>query len=210
MTNLTKQSSLSPRSVYEQRYKTSRMNLLLVVAFTAVNLLLLITNADSYFLFSAFVPYFIATVGMLICGRFPEEYYTDGLEEMTFLGDSVFAILLVISAVITLLYLLAWLLSSKNRVGWLIFSLVFFSLDTIGMLFINGISVESVMDILFHAWVIYYLVIGIQAHYKLKKLPVEEESVFSYEAVPQPVAEEGQNPASATEEMADSFTKSDE
>jgi hypothetical protein len=97
-----------------------------------------------YFLFSAFIPNFIASLGMLLCGRFPEDYYTDGLEGMTFLDNSFFAVMLVISIVLTLLYLLAWFMSRKNRVGWLIFTLVFFGLDTLGMLFINGISFDSV------------------------------------------------------------------
>ena len=176
MANPTMKNQVSERELYEQKYRSSRMNLLLVVIFTAVNLVLLVTNADTYFLFSAFIPYFITLTGMAVCGLFPNEYY-EGLEEIVFLDKSVFVVLLIISVVLTLLYLLAWLMSNKNRVGWLIFALVFFGIDTLGMFFINGISIESAFDILFHAWVIYYLVVGISAHYKLKKLPVEEETV---------------------------------
>ncbi|MBE6694187.1 MAG: YIP1 family protein [Ruminococcaceae bacterium] len=175
MANFSTQGQLSQHSILEQKYKNSRMNLLLVVVFTAINLFLLVINTDLYFLFSAFIPYFIVSFGMLVCGRFPEEYYTDDFGGMTFLDDSVFVVLLVISAVLTLLYFLAWLMSSKNRVGWLIFALVFFGIDTVGMLALSGITIESAFDILFHAWVIYYLILGISAHYKLKKLPPEEE-----------------------------------
>ena len=163
---------------YELQYKTSRMNLLLVVIFTAINLLLLIANADTYFLFSAFIPYFITTLGMLMCGRFPAEFYTDELEGMVFLDDSFFVVLLVIALALTLLYLLAWFKSRKQRVGWLIFALVFFSIDTLGMLLLNGISFDSIFDILFHAWVIYYLALGIGAHNMLKKTPPAEETVL--------------------------------
>lgn len=168
------QGQPSPRALYEQKYRTSRMNLLIVTVITAINLILLVTNSDSYFLFSAFIPYFITGTGMLMCGRFPEDYY-EGLEDMIFLDNSVFVVLLVIAIIITLLYLLAWFMSSKNRVGWLIFSLVFFGIDTLGMLFINGISFDAILDIIFHAWVIYYLILGISAHNKLKNLPPEEE-----------------------------------
>ena len=97
---------------------------------------------------------------------------------MAFFDNSVFVILLVISVVLTLLYLLAWLLSGKNRVGWLIFALVFFGLDTIGMLLLSGISLDSIFDIVFHAWAIYDLILGIRAYYKWKKLPPEEEAVI--------------------------------
>jgi len=175
MANFQMQGHPSQRAFYEQKYRTSRMNLLLVVAFTAINLILLVTNSNSYFLFSAFIPYFIASIGMLLCGRFPEEYYEDGFADMTFLGGSVFAVILIIAFVITLLYLLTWFMSSKNRSAWLIVSLVLFSLDTLGMLFIGGISVDSILDVLFHAWVIYYLIIGINAAKKLKELPPDEE-----------------------------------
>ena len=134
------------RQVYEQKYRSSRMNLLVVVIFTAINLLLLVTNSDSYFLFSAFIPYFIASIGMALCGRFPAEYYEGGIGGMAFLDNTVFAFILSIAIVLTLLYLLAWLLSNKQRVGWLIFALVFFALDTVGMLLLNGIALESIME----------------------------------------------------------------
>jgi len=194
MANLSMQGRFSQHEIYEQKYHRSRVNLLLVVVFTAINLLLLVTNADSYFLFSAFIPYFIATIGMLLCGRFPEEYYTEELEGMAFLDNSVFVILLVVAVVLTLLYLLAWFMSSKNRVGWLIFALVFFGLDTIGLLLIGGISLDSVFDIVFHGWAIYDLILGVRAHYKWKKLPPEEE----------PVVAEGENPEEGATETSDS------
>lgn len=162
------------------------MNLLLVVVFTIINLVLLATNADSYFLFSAFIPYFITSLGMFLCGRFPEYYYED-IEEMMFLENSIFVVLLIISIILTLLYLLAWFMSSKNRAGWLVFALVFFGFDTLGMLVLNGISFETVIDIVFHGWVIYYLVLGIHAHKKLKELPLEEEAPITEEAIPQTV-----------------------
>ena len=173
MANFQMQGQPSPRALYEQKYKSSRMNLLLVVAFTVINLILLITNANSYFLFSAFVPYFIAGLGMMMCGRFPAEYY-EGMEEMTFFDNSVFAVLLIIAFAITLVYLLAWFMSSKNRSGWLIFALVFFAIDTVAMIFVDGISLEAILDVVFHGWVIYYLVIGINAAKKLKELPEED------------------------------------
>lgn len=173
MANLPMQGHPSPRAFYEQKYKISRMNLLMVVAFTAINLILLVTNANSYFLFSAFFPYFITSIGMLMCGRFPEEYY-EGMEDMVFLDNAFFVVLLIASIIITLLYLATWFFSGKNRGGWLIAALVLFGVDTLGMLAIGGFSFDSLFDLLFHAWVIYYLIIGINAHFKLKNLPLEE------------------------------------
>jgi hypothetical protein len=195
-------SMLSPRERYEQKYKASRYNLLLVIVFTAINLVLLVTNADSYFLFSAFIPYYIVGTGMFLCGRFPEEYY-EGMEDMTFLDTSVFVVLLVIAVVLTLVYLLAFFLSDKKRVGWLIFALAFFGLDTIGMLVIQGFSVESILDIAFHGWVIYDLTMGIVAYYKLKKLPPEEDAAFADGAMPDHVDWNGEIPEAASAEAAE-------
>ena len=97
MAKMFTQNPASPRQHYMQKYNMSRMNLLLVVAFTAINILLLVTNANSYFLFSAFIPYFLTTMGMILCGRFPEEYYTGELQNVEFFDNSVFVILLIIS-----------------------------------------------------------------------------------------------------------------
>lgn len=193
---------LSPREKYEQKYRASRMNLLLVIVMTAINLVLLVTNANSYFLFSAFIPYYIAGTGMYLCGRFPEEHY-EGLEDITFYDTSVFVVLLVIAVVLTLVYLLAFFLSGKKRVGWLIFALAFFGLDTIGMLVIQGFSIESILDIAFHGWVIYDLTMGIVAYCKLKKLPPEEEAAFADGAMPNHVDWNGEISETASAEAAE-------
>ena len=178
--------SLTPRQNYERKYKASRANLLLVVIATAINMFLIATGSDTYFLFSAFIPYFLTTIGMVQCGLLPPEYYEYPMEDYIFYDKSLFVALLIISIILTSLYLLAWFMSRKNRVGWLIFALVFFGLDTLGMLIFNGIAAEGIIDIVFHAWIIYYLVVGIIAHNKLKNYPYEDEPVMAYQnAVPQ-------------------------
>ena len=160
---------------YERAYNSSRMNLILITVFTLINILFLALNYNTYFLFSAFIPYFLVTAGMLMCGRFPEDYYVDDLAGMTFLNDSVFVVLLVIAVALTFLYLIAFKMSSKNRVGWLIFALVFFSIDTLAMIFLGGISLETILDVIFHGWCIVSLILGIVNHSKLKALPAAEE-----------------------------------
>ena len=192
---------MTKRELYERNYNNGITNLLLVVAFSVINIVLLVTNADTYFLFSAFIPYFIASMGMLMCGRFPDDYYTGEFEGMTFLDGSLFPIFLVISIAITLLYLIAWIMSNKNRVGWLIFALVLFGLDMMLMLLLNGIAVESILDIIFHILIIYGLITGISAHYKLKALPPEEEAVFPNDNIPQGVQNEDGASEPATPQM---------
>ena len=47
------------------------------------------------------------------------------------------------------------------------------------------------MDIVFHAWVVISLIIGISSHYKLKKLPPEEiEETLELDEISQSAVEE--------------------
>jgi hypothetical protein len=168
----------SQRQQLERQYASARMNLLWVVLFTAINIVLLVSNSYTYFLFSAFIPYAIVDYGMIVCGKYPADFYGD-LSQYQFLDSTVLVILIAVAAVICVLYLLCWIFSKKRRVAWLIVGLVFFALDTVFML-LGGISADRILDIVFHGWVIISLTGGIIAHSKLKKLPAEE---------PAPVAE---------------------
>lgn len=161
------------RQALVSKYSAARLNLLLLIVFSAINLLMLATNSGTYFLFSASVPYLITDLGMFLCGMYPEEFY-EGLEGMFFFDKSFFVIMLIISILILVLYLLCWLFSKKNKVGWLIFALVMFSIDTLVMFGYYGFSPDMIVDIILHIWVIVILAMGINAHYKLKKLPKEE------------------------------------
>ena len=164
---------LSERALLEQKYSSSRHNLLLVVIFTIINVVIALTGGDTYFLFSASVPYYIALLSAVLCGKMPAYYYEGSdFTEADFLPGSVLVVGAIIAALILALYLLFWVMS-KKKVGWLIASIVFFVLDAIFMFAIFGISADMIIDSLFHVWVIISLAVGISAHYKLKKLPEE-------------------------------------
>lgn len=168
------QQTLSERQILESKYTSARSNLLLVVLFTVINVLLPVTQSNTYFLFSAFIPFILMDYGMFYCGMYPDEVY-GGVPELYVLFDgSVFAVVAVICALIVAVYLLCWIFSKKHKIGWLIAALVFFALDTVGMFLFYGVSLDAILDIIFHVWVLYYLANGIAAHYKLMKLPVEE------------------------------------
>ena len=186
--NKVQASQLSQSEILAQKYQRARHNLLLIVVFTFINIILLVTNSNTYFLFSATIPYYLADLGMFLCGKYPEDYYW-GLEGMELLDNSFLVVMLVIAAVIILLYLLSWIFCKKPRVGWMIFALVFFALDTLGMLWLTGISSDAIIDVVFHAWVIISLISGIISYFKLKKLPDEpmEEPVEALVAEQPPV-----------------------
>ncbi|MBQ3183762.1 MAG: hypothetical protein IJB57_08835 [Clostridia bacterium] len=191
--NKPQQTSVSPRQSLEIKYNSARGNLLMVIVFTVVNILLLVTNSNSYFLFSAFVPYILVENGWYYTGKYPVEAYGEYYSDMAFAADVVLYVLIAVAVIVLAVYFLCWLFSKKQRAGWIVVALVFFALDTVGYLlyaFMYGmLDMSSVIDILFHAWVIYYLVGGLVANAKLKKLPAEEE--LPEEAAQEPaVAEE--------------------
>jgi hypothetical protein len=165
------------------------MNLLLVLGMTLINIVVCCLGSDRYFLFSASIPYYLVLMGSLWTGRFPDEYYTEWPASEHFLGTSFLIVMLVIALIILLVYLCCFLLSKKNKVGWLLTAAVFFGIDTIGMLMLYGLSADSIFDIVFHVWVLYYLIVGVVNGYKLKKLPEDEPEPIEGEAVEVPAVD---------------------
>jgi hypothetical protein len=172
-----------------KNYNNSRANLLLVVVFTVINIILLITQSNTYFLFSTYIPYALVTVGMMLCGMFPPEFY-EGLEQGEFLGQSAFYIFLGIALIFVVLYLLCWIFSKNNKSGWLIFALVLFSADTLGMFAFQGLALDGILDVAFHIWVIVSLVMGISACSKLKKISQESDDNEQQEQIDETIKTE--------------------
>ncbi len=179
--NKEQAQQLTQQQVLERKFASARSNIVVVLLFTLLNIILLVTNSNTYFLFSAYVPYFLADLGMFYCGMYPAEYYGDELANMLFMDKSFFAIMLVLAAVVLALYLLSWIFTKKGKTGWMIFALVFFSVDTAALFLLNGFSSELIIDYVFHAWVIVSFANGIAAAGKLKKLPEEPEAVVEAE-----------------------------
>lgn len=183
---------ISQRQRLENLYTSAGMNTLWVLLFTVINIVLLLLNGNSYFLFSAFIPYALVDLGMYYCGKYPAELYEE-IGQAEFADISLLWVVIAVAAVICVLYLLCCLFfkkGDKHRVGWLIAALVFFAIDT-GLMLLLAFSAENILDVVFHGLIIVSMIRGISAHYKLKKLPEEEIIVTS-----QPVAE------AAAEEMA--------
>lgn len=174
---------LTERETLQNKYNAARGNLLLAIAFTAINMVLVFCDSSSYFLFSLFVPYFLTYMGMFITGTLPAEVYGEEFATMEFLPPKALAIMLVVAVVVLILYILSWIFSRKGKGGWLIFALVMFAIDTVLMLVLQGIAADSIIDLAFHGWVIFDLSRGIYAYSQLKRLPQEEVAEADEEAV---------------------------
>lgn len=175
---------MSPKMALQQRYASSRASLLIVVVFTLINCILAATGSDTYFLFSASIPYYLAFYGSLFCGLMPEVYYTpeSGFDpSFEFFDISALYIMLSIAVIITLVYGVFWFMSRKEKYEWLIAALIFFGVDTIGMIALSGFSVDMLLDVLMHAYVIISLISGITAIPKLKAVRAEEEAILQAE-----------------------------
>lgn len=109
-----------------------------------------------------------------MCGIYPQEYFAEEIPFANTLSESAFPFFLFFALVILLLYFVCWVFSKNNKVGWLIFALVFFAIDTVILLLFLGIQADSILNIVFHGWVIVSLIMGIRASYKLKKLPIAD------------------------------------
>ncbi|MBR5785332.1 MAG: hypothetical protein IKY41_01360 [Clostridia bacterium] len=146
-TNLTK-------SNLQIKYKNSRVNLLLMIALTAVNIILLFAESNYMLLFSATIPYVAV------------------LDALWFADQSLIIFNIIIACVSVGLYVLCWILSKKHYV-WMIVATVLFSLDTIYMVYFyftaNSIA-DGILDIAIHAYVLYFLISGIVYGYKLTKV----------------------------------------
>lgn len=163
-------SPLSPRAALENQYKVARINLLIAIAFTIINIVTV--TGGTYMLFSVYLPYLLTVIGADLCGMMPAEWY-EGMTDPEFLDSSFFVIMVVIAAVILALYALCFFMSKKYKSGWFVFALVMFCIDTVIVIMDAGI-IGGIVDLVFHGFVIYYLVNGIRIPAKLKALDEQE------------------------------------
>ena len=183
----------------QNKVRVCRSNLLLAVAFTLINIVLLASKSTRYFLFSLVVPYRFVLNGMLFGGYMPDEFYVgeDGLTYYIAKNPSLLAMLGIVAAVILGLYMLFFFMSKKN-VGWLVPTLVFVSLDClayVGLIFLYGFEISDILDLAFHAWLLYYMIAGVAAYVKLRKLPPE-----AFAPAPMPLENEPWPPAPMPEQ----------
>lgn len=164
------------RARLESRYVNARFSLLLVVAFTVINLLMRVAQNPAYWLFSANIPYFLTDIGMYFGGIYHNP--TEGMLASGFgsLGIGFFIAMLAVAILIVAAYFVMWLLSDKGGLGFMIAALSLFGADTLFMLLLplfglGDINVDFAFDIALHAYVLYALADGIAARMRLAKLP---------------------------------------
>ena len=163
------------REYLQNQFSGGRSSLLAVLIFTVVNLVMVLLDTGTQFLFSASVPYYLTFLGKAIDNNFS---YGDWDVNGTFTITG-----LVIGVVVLVVYLLCWLLS-KKRGGWLTAALVLFILDTVALLIFTVTLLEdpsaNIMDFVFHGVIIWQLIMAVRANGKLKRLPPENFNPMGY------------------------------
>lgn len=144
---------------YISRYRTARASMLTMCGLTVVNILLNLFGIGFYFPFSASFPQFCI---------YPSLLAGDSLDKL------VFAVLLIVALVALAALFTSWALSKKHF-AFSIVSLILFSFDCFILLalILLALSVGTfdgyiIIDVAFHAWVMYELIVGVVSGSKLK------------------------------------------
>lgn len=163
---------------YEAQYNSARGNLLLAIIFTVVNCLLAALGANVYFLFSCSFPYAMAYDGAFFTGLActEEEFLALGFTQSDMMPMWYLFVMLIPAVIAIALYVLCWVFS-KKRVGWMIAATVLFVLDSLFLVLYYVPDITLILDYLFHAWVLFLLIRGIVAHFKLKQMDAQQTSV---------------------------------
>ena len=169
-----------------RRAQSARMDIIVVVLFTVVNIALMLFGSLTYFLFSVSLPYYFCYFMSLYTGRMPKEIYGSEWDGFQFLPDGFFWSAVVVSVVVLAMYAVCFFASQNKKknedgsvtvsysMGWLIAALALFTIDTliyiIMMAVLIGFQMSMLIDLAIHIYVIVTLVMGVIAAYKLKKL----------------------------------------
>ena len=163
---------------YEKRYQSGRWNLVLLSALTVINIFIVLFVGDNYYIAAASVPLYLVSLGRILCGKMPNEFYVGKWANVEFMDDYFLFIMIAVAVVIIGIYVLLWFLSKKH-VAFLIAGLVLVVIDTVFMFFVYDFSFNVLMDYAIHALMIIMMIMGIHSGFKLKKIRADEEAFMA-------------------------------
>lgn len=174
------QPATNTLEAHEKRFAIARNDLLIVIILTVANIVMMFIGSDSMMLFSASIPYFAVGMG----------YYGESVEILVF-G-------IIIAVICLALYLVCWIFS-KKKYQWLIVATVLFVIDSAAMIGLYSYSGEfesGIMDMIIHAFVLYYLIVGVITGKKLQALKAESALGEGIATNDYFTSQEGENPYS--------------
>ena len=143
-----------------RNYKIARMNVLLFIVFTVLNLFMLLI--DRYFLFSVYT--------VLVCFATGFGLKEAAIEAGAASPNLYLGIGIAFGLAILAVFFVMWLLSKKRRWAMIVL-LVLFSLDSAvvlgGMIYLGDFTM--LIDLAIHGVMLYYLILGVKASGELQK-----------------------------------------
>ena len=161
---------LTKRERQEMWYRNARYFIMASVLLTGLCTVLSLLGHHPFHLTLA-IPHALILWGYLSSGQAPTSVYESYVEsgfEVPVSNDSTLMFATTAALFVLLLFIVCWYRSKDYHVGWIITALVLMLVDTAAMLVIYGFSP---FGLVFHAGVITLQIIGIRAHFKLKKTP---------------------------------------
>lgn len=153
----------------EARVTGGRSVLLIAAVLTVINVVLVMLDNGTEFLFSISAPYYLVMIG-----KGMDNNFVDGPWSVT---GTYTITALVIAVVVVAVVLLCWFLGKERR-GWLIAGMVLFIVDTLALIYFALIYLENpascVIDLCIHLWIIYLLSRAVVCSRKLKELEETE------------------------------------
>lgn len=137
-----------------RNYKMARINVVAILAFTLISFIMYFVS-ESYFLFSIFTSVLFIALG--------KEY-----QKVPATGAMVACI--IVAILILAVFVAFWLLSKKHRWAMIVL-LVLFAGDCLAIIvsILIKFNAQAILDIAFHAWMMYYFILGVKAAANLQK-----------------------------------------
>ena len=147
-----------------QRYLTARIVLMVMIVLSFINLILIIIGSRLQFTVSASFPFFAVRGGEI-------------LDANSYLNTQLGFILGCVASVIWIGLFVLCFVFSKKKLGFMIAAAALFAADCLFMIpnfvfyiwIFDGEVTSSVIEVLFHIWILWSLIAGCLAGRKLKK-----------------------------------------
>lgn len=152
------------RNDLERKYNLSRLNLLILVGLSVVNMITLVLNG-SYFFFSLSFP---RNFQLVLAVLFEQGSIVD--EQL------IKPILLLIMVIPIVLFLLCYIFSNSNRYKIMLFAIILFAIDSTFTLL-----TFELIDVIFHIYIFIVLIMGYSSGKKIAKLDAKVDIIDYYE-----------------------------
>ena len=154
------------RGLLNRAVALASTNLVLFAILTVVNMVLIAVDASISFSFSAEIPPLLIGIGLSALGE---------------AGSAAVASVFFVLAVVSVGFIFLCAVLSKKKPGWLIAALIYTAADMLlamGFYILPAVAglmspMPLILSLAFHIWMLYYIIKGISAASKLKKLPPE-------------------------------------